>query len=204
MSYTRLLLSLATIVAISCTTTEQAPVDTAAVADTGAGEVVAVDSATPGDTSSPAGEPSSWTVTAKGIGPISAGMTVAEASAAAGNSLVAPAAPEECDWARLKDGSDGLLFMIQNGKISRVDVTRASTIATAEGARIGDTEDRIKSLYPGVAVQPHAYTDGHYLVVTPAAAAEKDFRLVFETDGSKVLRYRSGMTPAVEYVEGCS
>lgn len=61
------------------------------------------------------------------------------------------------------------------------------------------------SLYPGqVTVQPHAYTDGHYLVVTPPAAADSSFRIVFETDGQKVLRYRSGLVPAVEYVEGCS
>lgn len=61
------------------------------------------------------------------------------------------------------------------------------------------------SLYPGqVTVQPHAYTDGHYLVVTPPAAADSSFRIVFKTDGQKVLRYTSGLVPAVEYVEGCS
>jgi hypothetical protein len=28
-------------------------------------------------------------------------------------------------------------------------------------------------------------------------------RIVFETDGKKVVKYRSGRLPAVEYVEGC-
>jgi len=95
--------------------------------------------------------------------------------------------------------------MVEQGKISRIDVDSGTAIATAAGARIGDTEERIKSLYPGqVTVQPHKYTDGHYLVVTPADAADKDFRIVFETDGNKVTRYRSGKIPSVQYVEGCS
>ena len=29
-------------------------------------------------------------------------------------------------------------------------------------------------------------------------------RLIFETDGQRVVRYRAGITPAVEYVEGCA
>jgi hypothetical protein len=131
-------------------------------------------------------------------------MTVAEANAASGGRLQIPGTMEECDWVNIKGEPEGLSMMIEKGTISRIDVVRASTIATTTGARIGDSEDRIKSLYPGVVVQPHKYTDGHYLVVTPAAAADKDFRIVFETDGAKVLRYRSGKVPAVEYVEGCS
>lgn len=94
------------------------------------------------------------------------------------------------------------MVMVEKDEISRVDVT-AGSVATVEGAKIGDSEDRIKSLYPGrVAVQPHKYTDGHYLVVTPKSGG--DNRIVFETDGKKVLRYRSGRMPAVQYVEGCA
>ena len=29
-------------------------------------------------------------------------------------------------------------------------------------------------------------------------------RLIFETDGQRVVRYRAGITPAVKYVEGCA
>jgi hypothetical protein len=140
-----------------------------------------------------------------GIGAIAAGMTLPEANNVAGNSLIIPAKLDECAFIRAKDAPEGLMFMVENGKISRVDVTRNSTIKTTTGAKIGDTEDRIKSLYPNqVSVQPHKYTDGHYLVVKSKYPEEKDFRLIFETDGKKVLRYRSGLLPGVEYVEGCS
>ena len=132
-------------------------------------------------------------------------MTLKEANAVVGGTLIIPAKLEECDWVRVRGAPDGLLMMVQKERISRIDIIRESTIETGAGAKIGDTEERIKALYPGrVAVEPHAYTDGHYLVVTPPAAADSSFRIVFETDGKNVLRYRSGLMPAVEYVEGCS
>jgi hypothetical protein len=84
----------------------------------------------------------------------------------------------------------------------RVEVRRG-TIATSTGARIGDSEDKIKTLYPGqVSVTPHKYTQGgHYLTVTPPSSTD---RIIFETDGKKVVNYRAGQRPQVEYVEGCS
>ena len=149
-------------------------------------------------------DPASWKVNMRGLGPIQAGMTLDEANAASGNRLIIPATLEECDFVRLGKGPDDPLFMVEQRKIARVDVVRSSIITTEAGAKIGDTEDRIKALYPGVATQPHKYTDGHYLVVTPSATADQPYRLIFETDGQKVLRYRSGRMPFVEYVEGCS
>jgi hypothetical protein len=76
-------------------------------------------------------------------------------------------------------------------------------LATAEGARVGDSEARIKEIYGDrVTVQPHKYLpNGHYLVV--AAAGDAANRIVFETDGKVVTTYRAGRRPEVENVEGC-
>lgn len=146
-----------------------------------------------------------WTVSETGIGPLRAGMTLAEANAALGGILRIPSRLAECDFVRPRSVPRHLALMVENDSISRVDVLDSSTIATTSGARIGDTEARIRGLYPGrITARPHKYTDGRYLVVTPANPADSAFRIVFETDGSKVLRYRSGIRPAVEYVEGCS
>ena len=132
-------------------------------------------------------------------------MTLEEANAAVGNSLIVPDALQECDWVRVKEGPAGVLFMVERGTITRVNIDDSSAIATTTGAKIGDTEARIELLYPGqVEVQPHKYTDGHYLVVTPVDPEEREYRIVFETDGKKVLRYRAGRVPSVQYVEGCS
>jgi len=148
----------------------------------------------------PAGE---WEVTPYGIGSLRAGMGISEAQVVMRDNLEVPANLGECGYVKPKTGPKGIMIMVEKGEmISRVDIN-SGTIATVEGAKIGDTEDRIKSLYPGqVTVQPHKYTNGHYLVVTPKTGG--DYRIVFETDGKKVTRYRSGRLPAVEYVEGCS
>ena len=143
-----------------------------------------------------------WEITPEGMGALKAGMSLDEAKIVMHGNLVVPAKLEECDYVNFRNAPAGLAAMVEKGVISRVEV-RNGTVATVEGARIGDTEEKIKSLYPGiVTVRPHKYTDGHYLVVTPKDAGEN--RIVFETDGKKVTRYHSGRLPAVEYVESCS
>ena len=195
----------------ACTTDKPAASDTSAVPTANAsedtqmpvvpaGEKEATPPATPApaEPSEPAGK---WQVTAAGIGGVMAGMTINEANVALGNTLTIPAKLQECDYVRPKSPQN-LAFMVEKGTISRVEVRPGSDIATVAGAKIGDTEERIKSLYPGVEVKPAKYTSGHYLEYTPKNGGNN--RIVFETDGKKVTRYQSGRLPAVEYVEGCS
>jgi hypothetical protein len=157
-------------------------------------------------TSTPTPPPASptYTVTERGVGPLKAGMTFAEADAALGGALLVPVGVDTtgCDYLVWDKGPYGVHVMFDEHRVARIDVDTAG-IATAAGARIGDDEARIKRLYPGqVTVTPHKYEDGHYLTVTPAA--DKRFRIIFETSGGRVTRYRAGMMPSVEYVEGCS
>lgn len=144
-----------------------------------------------------------WVVTPRGAGPAVAGMPAADAAALLGVPLPATTADAPCVYLRGGAEPPGLMLMINNGTLARIDVDSGST-ATAEGARIGDTEERIKSLYPGqVTVQPHKYTAGHYLVVKPSGA-DTALRLVFETDSVRVTSFRAGRLPEVQWVEGCS
>jgi hypothetical protein len=135
-------------------------------------------------------------------------MTINEAARMVGGSFAAPAGgAETCTFAVWREAPPGVLVMLDEGLVARVDITRQSRIATSKGARIGDTEARIKELYKGrVTVSPHEYTDGHYLTVTPppGGGEDRNYRLVFETDGNRVLRYRGGKLPHVGYVESCS
>ena len=144
------------------------------------------------------------TVTEHGLGPLRAGMTIAEARAALGDALVVPAEYDttECDYATWRGGPRGVHVMIDQGRIARVEVDSVG-VATAAGARVGDTEERIQRLYPGrVTVTPHKYEDGKYLTVS--AIGDSSAAIVFETSKGRVTRYRAGRRPAVEYVEGCS
>lgn len=150
-------------------------------------------------------EPAAWTVTERGIGNLRAGMTVAEVRAAVpAFSVAASRDSTACTYARTNGLPAGVMVMLEGGKVVRVEVRRGAT-ATSTGARIGDSEDKIKALYPGqVSVSPHKYTTGgHYLTVVPPSSADATYRIIFETDGKRVVNYRAGLKPQVEYVEGC-
>jgi hypothetical protein len=164
-------------------------------------------SATPPSSSAPTDSASaSRTLTFRGLSPITVGMTVDEASRAAGVTLTSrDAIPgSTCKYMRWPNGPAGVLLMALDNRIVRVDIVEPN-IATAEGVRVGETAARVKELYAGRVVEtPHKYTNGTYLTVNSVANSDSSYRLVFETDSGKVTRFRSGLLPAVEWVEGCS
>ena len=152
----------------------------------------------------PSSPTAGWTVSPTGIGTVRAEMTLAQASRQVGTELRLPPAAERCAYVQPIAGLDSVMFMVVDGRIARVDVT-GGRIATAEGARTGDPEARIRNLYAGrLEEQPHEYTNGRYLIVRPPERADSAYRLVFETDGNRVTRYRSGRLPEVMWVEGCA
>lgn len=145
------------------------------------------------------------TVSGEGFGPVKFGMKVDEAEKLLGIKLIKEANPEsdECLYATPGDALKGVNFMLSKDVVVRVDVHEGAT-ATAEGAKIGDTEAHVLELYKGRSeVQPHKYTgpEGHYIVVK---GADGKVNMVFETDGKVVVQYRAGQDPQVQYVEGCS
>jgi hypothetical protein len=94
-------------------------------------------------------------------------------------------------------------FMLAHDTVVRIDVDSAS-VATAWGDRVGDAESAVLTRHRGrIRVEPHKYTgpEGHYLVVT---APDSVHRLIFETDGQRVTRFRAGRRPYVDWVEGCA
>ena len=163
-------------------------------------EAVPSDTAAPREVAVAPGDP--WVVTTGGIGALHAGMTTAEAGTALGAPLPAVASGE-CEMMRVPGAPGEVYLMVVADTVVRFDV-RDSTIATAAGARLGDSEARVRGLYPAsVRSEPHKYTSGRYLIVT--APDDTLRRLVFETDSAgAVTTFRSGRVPEVEWVEGCS
>ncbi|BDI19586.1 hypothetical protein ANSO36C_53880 [Nostoc cf. commune SO-36] len=141
-----------------------------------------------------------------GIGAVQVGMTVRQAEKAAGIQLVGDSPNNNCYYVKPQNEPKNLSFMVTGGRISRVDVRQNNQITTLKGAKIGDTEAQIKSLYPGqIQVTPHKYVqNGHYLTFIPKDRADRNYRVVFETDGKLVTEFRAGKLPEVKYVEGCS
>ncbi|MBD2446129.1 hypothetical protein H6G76_02945 [Nostoc sp. FACHB-152] len=140
-----------------------------------------------------------------GIGPVRVGMSVTQAAKAAGTKLVGDRPNKICYYVRPQEEKH-IGLMISGGRVARVDVYKDSQITTVKGAKIGDPEARIKSLYPGqIQVSLHKYVPGgHYLTFVPKDPSDQNYRVIFETDGKRVTGFRSGQLPEVEYVEGCS
>ncbi len=145
-----------------------------------------------------------WRVTTAGYGPVKIGMSVAEAQRALGAKLVAegPVDNAECHYLRPEPAVAGLWFMISDGRVVRIEVN-APGITTRSGISVGDSEARVKELFPSIEVTPHKYVapDGSYLTVW---ARDRKAAVRFETLQGKVTSYYAGQVPQVEYVEGCS
>jgi hypothetical protein len=162
--------------------------------------------ATPSPADSAPADTALYTLTERGVGPITAGMTIEEASTAVGATLTSrDSIPgSSCKYYRWPNGPAGVLIMGVDNRIARIEVVEP-TVPTNEGIRVGATSERVKEVYAGRIVEsPHKYTNGTYLTVTPTGAADASYRIVFETDSGKVTRFRAGLLPAVEWVEGCS
>lgn len=157
-------------------------------------------------------------VALNGIGAIKIGMNLPEAALAVKNRLyVSYAGSDSCYYLQTEGELKGVSFMVtkDNAKsrqkyitsdtIARIDINNPN-ITTISGAKIGDTEAQIKSLYPGkIKVSQHYYnSNGHYLTYIPEDKADKNYRVIFETDGQRVTSYRVGKLPEVAYIERCS
>jgi hypothetical protein len=171
----------------------------------------AVSAASPASPASPATDntviDSATTVTATGYGALRIGMTVVNAATAL-HSPVPPTAGLDtaCAYVHMANAPAGMRIMITGGTVARIEID-SSTIATGMGARVGDSEARVQQLYGSrVTVEPHKYLPkGHYLIVGPITPpTDSAFRLIFETDGSRVTTYRAGRLPEVRWVEGCA
>ncbi len=146
-----------------------------------------------------------------GIGPIRVGMTVDEASRAAGVKLVFVASgPDGISCSQFKPEGElkDIAFMVTKGRIARVEI-RDKRITTIRGARIGDTLDRIISLYPGqiqvikAPLTSRPEGNSKHLTFVPKDAVDKNYRIIFETTFDRVREFRSGKLPEVEFLEGC-
>lgn len=149
--------------------------------------------------------PSKQILTFHSLGAVQLGMSVAEASAAYGKKLVVPTNPDpECSYAFAPPGPPGIGFMLHEGKIVRIDVTKPG-IQTPKGAHIGGTEVNLLRLYaPAAKVSPQKYTDGHNVTVTSPDPGESGLRLVFQTSAGRITAMRAGRLPQVGFAEGCS
>jgi hypothetical protein len=150
-----------------------------------------------------------------GLGPVTLGMSVAEAEAALGGTLENPydsgtddefcvyLRPTSADW-------PGVSYMVIEEAIARIDIYRdfetdsPSPFADEMGFGIGSAEADIIAAYGArLETGPHPYNDdlGKYLTLRSEDGSRT---ILFETDRGTVTTFRTGRYPEVGYVEGCS
>lgn len=136
-------------------------------------------------------------VTVDGLGKLKVGMTAKQVKAA-GFRFKNPEYGEisECAQVEMID-QNGIGLLFENDQVARIEVSNKST-STPSGARVGDSESKIRKLYAGrLKSIDHEYIEGgHYLVIESGGGM-----MVFDTDGKVVNQIRVG--PAAGYVEGC-
>lgn len=141
-----------------------------------------------------------YVVTFNSFGAVKIGMTVTKASKLLGVKLIT-VEQGECRYYDAKRGFKNIGFMVNDGTLARFDVFERG-FATDRGAKVGDTETRIKRFYKGMyKVSKHFYTDGNYITVEMKG---RKYSIVFETDGKRVTSFQAGRSPEIGYVEGCS
>src|SRR5471032_524091 len=139
---------------------------------------------------------SAWRTRVDGFGPVRIWMTRAQAERAAGLPMSddRELTSAYCYYLDFTRSIKGVIFMVTEGRISRVDVLAAG-YATLSGARIGDTEARLRELYGERAkFAPHKYLGaaGNYVTIN---SSDGRHAVQFETKHGRVFRFRAGKFP---------
>ena len=138
-----------------------------------------------------------------GLDTVTFGMTVNAAQKAAGPRF-SPVTPRgECFLAIPDRGPDGITFWIIENTVERVDVEN-ELIRTRSGVGIGDTELLINELF-GEKIETRVLPNSSekLLIYVPSDSSDKDFRVVFKSNGRVITKLWSGRLPWVEMTEIC-
>ncbi|MBZ2207469.1 hypothetical protein [Massilia soli] len=138
-------------------------------------------------------------LTSQGYGSVRFGQTLSDVEQALGEKAQSRGESDPaCTYVKF-DKLPGARFMVETGVITRAEADAG--IPNELGVAVGDTVEQAKAKYPAVQVGPHKYVpDGNYLTFKKV---DSNNAIVMEAEGSKITRIRSGIEPAVSYVEGC-
>ena len=147
-------------------------------------------------------------VTLRALGPVVLGMTVDEAATASGLTMTGELNTEisdNCYYVTAGPTMKGVSFMVFDDLIVRIEIDEPSVVKTRSGAGIGSTKDELLSFYPdNIEETNEAVIDGEAMGFVPNDESDATHRIFFELDDDGVVvRYRVGIKPAVDFIEGC-
>ena len=162
----------------------------------------------------PAPAASTNVLSAEGFGPIRVGQTIAEVTTAWGAPERALTDENGCNVFHPTRAPQGVLVMTEEGKVSRVSLTRDATATTDKGLKLGATAAEVKAAY-GAAAQssPHKYQSApaEYIAVWSGGPRTEPYvndaaarGLVYEVGSDGKVTAIHGGGPSIQYVESCS
>lgn len=175
--------------------------------------------AAPSSPSAPGASQAAEPLTPTGWGPLTIGMDRAAIEQALGADVnpesVAGPDDTQCDQLHPARAPEGMLLMVEQDRLSRIELHDGSMVKTADDFGVGDRSSAIKqALDDRVQASPHKYADApaEYLTLWEGGKAtgpggyvsdEAARGITYEigTDGKVQSIFAGG--PAIQYVEGC-
>ncbi|HYG29115.1 MAG TPA: hypothetical protein VD887_02760 [Allosphingosinicella sp.] len=144
-----------------------------------------------------------WRLTPDGYGPIRIGMNRPEIARLVGAPLEGEEVTEGCLETHAAGGWNGMWFMFEDGRLSRISISARSRVTTPRGIGVGSTEAAVRRAYPrGLRDEEHEYqgAPASYLTfwVRPNVRGVR-----FVTDRSRRVRTIHAGAASIQYVEGC-
>jgi len=158
-------------------------------------------------TAAPSAPSYNWKLTPEGWGPARIGMTREQVSKALhvelqGNFIDSEGTCQEL--VGVDDRLQGLFFMFDDGKLTRISVTEPSMVSTPRGVHVGSSAEEVRKAYgEGLQVEPNHYLDlpAEYLTfwLKPGKRGVR-----FETDIQRKVEAIHAGNDTIQYVEGCA
>jgi hypothetical protein len=159
----------------------------------------------------PAPEATSMQLTPDGWRDLRIGMSRQEVVATLGEdanpTAVGGPDPAQCDQFRPERAPEGLLVMLEAGRLTRISVSAGSDIGTEGGITVGDSAAAVRSHFDARAVStPHKYwaAPAEYLTVWTVEPPDSSARgVVYEVGEDGVIVHIHAGGASIQYVEGC-
>ena len=161
--------------------------------------VLALAAAAPADAFQPHLTPEGW-------GKARIGMSRSQVEAAIGAKLEGEALDDEYSCIDMKPvGADqGIWFMFEEYKLSRISIGDPSKVTTPRGIGIGASADEVRAAYGSkLQIEPHYYEDlpSEYLTYW---TVHKKRGVRFETDSKRRVQAIHAGGESIQLVEGCA
>jgi hypothetical protein len=184
-----------------------------------AADRAAAAASTPAPNGKASAAPAAQVLTAEGFGPLRIGMSRAEVVQALGEDsdpqAVGGPDPESCDQFRPVRAPEGMLVMIEEGRLTSVSLIDGSGVRTDRGLGLGATAAEVRAAY-GKALQAgsHKYEERPAEYLTTWAKDGPGGEEYETAPTARGIRYEVGAKgrvqaihaggPSIQYVEGCA